>query len=434
MRRRAVLFAGGMVLGGALAVMPAMGAAKGSVREARKLSDTAPALSAKSAPVKSGAAGAVKPKPLSAQVRQGLQWLVRTQQKSGGWSQGEESSEMGRGMNGLQDAANVADTCIATLALLRAGNSPTRGEYAESIRRAVEFLCTEVEKSDAKSLSVTSIQGTRVQGKLGPYIDTFLASMVLTEVRGKMPEAKSQKRVAAAFNKVMDKIERNQQPDGTWNKEGWAPALAQSMASKAINRAAQTGGRVNEEVRQKAETYARGGFNARSGSFAADGAAGVALYAGASSLGALQDSENTNRGLEGQARDKLRLAKTPGERKEAEQTLKRFSDHRQTLQQAQQAVIKRLDDKDFIAGFGSNGGEEFLSYMNIGESLAAKGGADWRKWDVSMTQNLNHIQNEDGSWSGHHCITGRTFCTAAALMVLTVDRAPMPMASKIARR
>ena len=58
----------------------------------------------------------------------------------------------------------------------------------------------------------------------------------------------------------------------------------------------------------------------------------------------------------------------------------------------------------------------------------------FRKWDRSMTQNLSQVQNGDGSWSGHHCITGRTFCTAAALMVLTVDRAPIPVASKLARR
>ena len=41
-------------------------------------------------------------------------------------------------------------------------------------------------------------------------------------------------------------------------------------------------------------------------------------------------------------------------------------------------------------------------------------------------ENMERIQNADGSWSGHHCITGRTFCTAAALLVLVVDRAPRP--------
>jgi hypothetical protein len=47
-----------------------------------------------------------------------------------------------------------------------------------------------------------------------------------------------------------------------------------------------------------------------------------------------------------------------------------------------------------------------------------------------MTQNLDRIQNGDGSWSGHHCITGRTFCTSTALLVLMADRAPVPVQAK----
>jgi squalene cyclase len=51
-----------------------------------------------------------------------------------------------------------------------------------------------------------------------------------------------------------------------------------------------------------------------------------------------------------------------------------------------------------------------------------------------MSDNMNRIQNADGSWTGHHCITGRTFCTSAALLVLMVDRSPVPVAAKIQRR
>ena len=46
-----------------------------------------------------------------------------------------------------------------------------------------------------------------------------------------------------------------------------------------------------------------------------------------------------------------------------------------------------------------------------------------------MTENLERMQNADGSWAGHHCITGRTFCTATALLVLMGDRAPEPSAA-----
>ena len=46
----------------------------------------------------------------------------------------------------------------------------------------------------------------------------------------------------------------------------------------------------------------------------------------------------------------------------------------------------------FIAGFGSNGGEEFLSYMNIAESLVVKGGDEWKRWDAKMTANLDRAE------------------------------------------
>jgi hypothetical protein len=405
-------------------------AVKGGVAQTKVIQDKAPQ------------AKAVQAKPLSKNVRDGLQWLVKAQHENGGWSQGEESVQMGgmrptaqNAANGdsIRDTPNVADTCAAALALIRAGSTPAKGEHARNIRKALAFVCGQVEAADEKSLYITAMRGTRLQSKLGPYIDTFLASLLLAEAKGEMPDATSEKRVAAAFEKVMDKIEKNQKADGTWDSNGWAPVLAQSMASKAINRSVQKGARSNEAVRQRAETYARGQYDAASGSFGSGGSAGVPLYAGAANLGAMQDSDNTNQALEQQARAKLRSARTQTERQEAERTLKRIADNRSQLQKARTSIIGRLDDKEFIAGFGSNGGEEFLSHMYIGESLVAKGGAEWKKWDKSMTENLNRIQNQDGSWSGHHCITGRTFCTAAALMVLTVDRAPVPVASKFRR-
>ncbi|HAO19564.1 MAG TPA: hypothetical protein DCQ37_03120 [Desulfobacteraceae bacterium] len=93
-----------------------------------------------------------------------------------------------------------------------------------------------------------------------------------------------------------------------------------------------------------------------------------------------------------------------------------------------------MNDQQFVAGFGSNGGEEFLSHLNIGESLFIAGGQEWEQWDKKMSDNINRIQNNDGSWTGHHCITGRTFCTSAALLVLMIDRMPKPLADKIKQK
>jgi hypothetical protein len=400
---------------------------------------------------------AVDPKPLSANVRRGLGWLAEHQLPSGGWGQGDEAAGM-RGGSGdaLRDQPNVADTCVAALALIRSGSSPTAGPYKDAVARAVRFVVAQVEGSDSQSLSVSSVQGTRVQAKLGPNIDTFLASMLLAEVKGKMPAGDS-KRVNLALDSVLEKIKRHQKADGTFEGQGWAPILAQAMCGKGLNRARQAGAQVSGLVLARAENSARMGFAQSApspstgplGGTAAGGAgglgaaraaamtrpapasaAGVRLYFDAANLGVLQESVNTNRAQLPELRDKAAHAKDIKERDEAKRELGRIQDAEKTNLEAQVTVIARLGDKQFTDGFGSNGGEEFLSYMNISESLVVKGGPEWKQWDDGITKNLNHVQNDDGSWSGHHCITGRTFCTSSALLVLMADRTPVPVSTK----
>ncbi|MBI4230677.1 MAG: hypothetical protein HY608_07560 [Planctomycetes bacterium] len=373
----------------------------------------------------------IDPKPLSANVQRGLAYLAERQLPGGGWGQGDESANI---RSGEGNGANVADTCMAALALLRAGSIPTAGAHAQNLCRAVSYVCSEVEAADRDSLFVTSVRGTRVQGKIGNAIDTFLAANLLAEVRNRMADDAANARVTAALDKVLDKIERNQRADGTWEGEGWAPVLSQGMAARAVNRAAQSGAEVPASVRARTEANARGAFDEASGRFAGGpGDAGVGLYGSSASLGAMQESENTNRKREDDLR--ARLAEAPSaEQAEIQGELGRIEGNRRELRQARASMVEQLKDERFVQGFGSNGGEEFLSYVQIGESLLAAGGEEWRAWDASMTANLERVQNEDGSWTGHHCITGRTFCTSTALLVLMVDRTTEPLSDAVRRR
>ncbi len=401
---------------------------------------------------------AVEPKPLSQNVKKGLDWLVEHQLPSGGWGEGEESPTMqANGQNAtLRDTPNVADTCIAVLALIRSGSTPREGLYRGAIVKGVRYVRSQVEESDAESLAVTRVQGTRVQQKLGPNIDTFLASMLLAEVKGRMPDEPSEKAVDLALHKVLGKIERHQKADGSFEGHGWAPVLAQAMCGKGINRARQAGARVADRTLAQAQAGAQLAFAESSRPMTAtygrrvtlageaisaartgrammggmDGSAGVELYARAASVGVLQDSANTQRVEAEQLRAKAAQTKNPKERAQAEKKLAQIADTEQVNGAVQAALFERLPDKQFVAGFGSNGGEEFLSYMNLAESLVVKGGDEWKRWDAQMTENLNRVQNGDGSWSGHHCITGRNFCTSTALLVLMADRTPVPVQVK----
>jgi len=86
------------------------------------------------------------------------------------------------------------------------------------------------------------------------------------------------------------------------------------------------------------------------------------------------------------------------------------------------AITRDLENARFVSGFGSIGGEEFFSYLNISDSLHRAGGPDWEKWNGDMKTKVIRLQNEDGTWSGQHCITGRVAVTSAAMLLLLADR------------
>ena len=164
------------------------------------------------------------------------------------------------------------------------------------------------------------------------------------------------------------------------------------------------------------------------------GDAGVKLYNFSANAGRVADLKGSQDGQRKKLNEVLRSDKSSKEEKEkATESLKDFDRVAATQKQATDEIIKQLDNEQFIAGFGNNGGEEFLSYMNISENLFAQGGQEWESWNKSIGGVIGKVQNADGSWSGHHCITGRTFCTSAALLTLMADRAPVPVSRKTLR-
>jgi hypothetical protein len=285
--------------------------------------------------------------------------------------------------------------------------------------------------------------------------------MVLAELKGKKADEKSEKRMAAALTKTIAKIEKNQEKDGTFKgNNGWASVLSQGLANKSLARASQNGAAVNAESLQRVQNQVASNFDGKSGSFRMAGGgvgagfgggdglgrgalagrpgapatsspagpsdAGVPIYGAGQNVTNIADVAAALKKAEEKAKETLkRKDATDKEKQEAEKTIKQAADAEKLRDDATKSVVKQLDQAQFVNGFGSNGGEEFLSYMNISEALLLKGGEEWKKWDQKMTENLVRVQDKDGSWSGHHCITGKTFCTATALLVLMADRAPI---------
>ena len=415
---------------------------------------------------------AVDPRPLTDAVKKGLKWLAERQNTDGGWSQGggwRTGGQQGGRVEGkeVQDPSDVGNTCMVLLAFYRAGNTPTEGDYKEHVKKGVKYLCEQVEKAKADDLYVTEVRNTQLQSKIGPYVDTFLTTLVLSELKDRAGE--QNKALAAALDKTVGKIAKHQKEDGTFaNNAGWAPVLSQGVCNKALGRAKLNGVMVADEVLARAgkqsqaaangpaapaapsapaaggvvataapagkpgapaasgptEFYAaRGGLGGGGGV----GDAGVPLYSGSQAAGNLQDVLNTVQVDADKARKVVADPKASKEQKtEAEKVVKRAEELEKDANAARGRVVAQAREARFVAGAGSNGGEEFLSFLNIGEMLVIKSGKDWTDWDGKMQEMLPKAQDKDGSWSGHHCITGKTFCTASALLVLMTDRTQFP--------
>ena len=429
-------------------------------------------LNAKDEPAKKGdtpMTTAIKPKPLSAAIKKGLAYLVKEQHDDGGWGQGggwRAAVKGGGRVEGpqVQDPSDVGNTCIALLALVRAGNTAKDGPYAKNVARGVDFICAKVEKADKDSLYVTDVRNTQLQVKIGPYVDTFLTSLVLSELKGKTADGNSSKRLVAALGKTLGKMQKHQKADGTFaGNTGWATVLSQGLANKGFARAAQAGQPVDGKALRRVQEQVALNFDKKTGEFkgggiggfggggglggysvggrgglggarvpmAGPGDAGVSIYTASTYLTNSADLINAYRKSEKKAKETLtRKDASKADKDKAQATLDNIGKAEKLRTEATKAVVAKLGDNTFMRGFGSNGGEEFLSFLNIGEALLLKGGDAWKKWDKTMTETLTRVQDKDGTWSGHHCITGKTFCTSAALLVLLVDRTPIPVVMK----
>lgn len=364
-------------------------------------------------------------KPVPAFIEKGLVWLVAAQFENGGWGAGTHAQQNVHDPRAVQ--IDPATTAFSALALLRAGNTLDEGPYSKNLEKALLYMVELVEAHPKDGPNITSITGTQPQAKLGQNIDVSMAAQLFTRV---LPTLKNrpalENRVRAVLQTCLDKLSHTQSADGSWNdRGGWAAVLQSAMANNAFELADQAGIDFDKEVLEKSRTYQKGNVDAETGDVRTESAAGVSLYSITSNQRATaQEARKAKDIIEQGKRDGRLDASAPMsadaleklgvDKKEAEQLGNAYRQNKTTRE--------LLKQDDILAGFGNNGGEEFLSHMMTSESLVVTGGEDWELWYAKLHNLLASIQNQDGSWSGHHCITSPVFCTSAVIMAMLADR------------
>ena len=353
----------------------------------------------------------------------GLEWMIKAQQNNGGWGAGSHSRQ--DIMDPLAVNTDPATTAMVAMALLRTGIRLQGDEHSKTLENALEYLLMEVENTPKDRLTITDQTGTQIQSKLGVNIDAVLAMQFFTNMLEFLPTGSAlQARVLNATNICADKIQQLQSDDGSMKGSGWAGVLQSSMATNALEAAEYYGADIDEEKLEKSREYQKSNYNPQSGAVDTDRGAGVVLY---SVSGSVRASAKQAR----KVREEIRKAKKDGVLAESANISKEtltelgYSDDEamklSTSYQVYESSKNVAQEDGVLSGFGNNGGEEFLSFLQTGESLIINDDEGWKKWFDATSSRLLDIQNQDGSWNGHHCITSPVFCTATTLLILSIN-------------
>lgn len=305
-------------------------------------------------------------------VRKGTQWMLKTMHRDGGC-----------GVD-IGQPPDIGCTSMVGLALLSQGNTPVEGPHSARVRSVRSYLLRQIETMPSDD--ITPHVQTQLQNKIGRHAHSFFAALFLAQVLG---EGSDPEIVRPALKKLVATIVKGQTAEGNWRGQSWAPTLGTVMGWVSLRAADFAGIKVGsspEKVAQHLKRQMEQNLNNRGGSWM------HTLYKNATGIRVLYEMGEDDAPISQRA----------------------FSD------------VLTLVSKDNTA-FSQAGGEEYLAFHLITETMLQKGGKSWKTWFSTVRDKIVSVQNGDGSWTGHHCITSRTFCTAAACLVLASPNRYLPI-------
>ncbi len=355
-------------------------------------------------------------------VRDGLQWLSEAQLPNGGYGAGSHSAQHIRDPHAVK--SDPATTAMVGMALLRSGTTLVKGSHSENLEKALNYILETVESAEAGDPYITKVRNTQIQSKLGQNIDAVLAGQFLSNILDRNLAGVDRKRVVRCLDICVGRIQQGTDADGKQRGAGWAGVLQSGMANSALESAMAVGADVDKEVLERSKKYQKGNYNENDGSVKTDDGAGIMLYSVSGSVRASAKEARKAKADINKAKAEGKLApdaEVNAENLEEIGYVRGEAQKYGTAYNVYESAKQVAQQDEVLDGFGNNGGEEFLSYLQTGESMLVSKDDDWKNWYDQMSGRILKIQNQDGSWNGHHCITSPVFCTATSLLLLTVE-------------
>lgn len=363
------------------------------------------------------------PENILTSIEEGLEWLSKAQHTSGGWGAGSHSAQ--HVMDPHAVTADPATTSMVAMAILRTGSDLQSGQYSQHLNRALEYLLTAVENTSESSSNITTETGTQIQTKLGANIDVVMTTQFLGNIIDHAQDVALKERIKVNLATCTQKIQNAQNTDGSVRGDGWAGVLQSGFANSAIETAKVKGVQIDEGKFKASKEYQIQNYDTETKNVKTDKGAGIVLYSisgsnRASAKDARKVKEEVADAIDNGLIEEEEIEYLPGALQKIGYTEDEAAKLSTTYQVYNESKNIAQEDK-VISGFGNNGGEEFLSFLQTGESLIINKDEEWRDWYDNTSGRMLKIQNNDGSWNGHHCITSPVFCTATCLLILSIN-------------
>ncbi len=306
---------------------------------------------------------------IEASIKRGLDYLVRTQDRSGAW----RSSGYG--------SYPTAMTALAGMALIGSGSTPTRGKYWRAVRKATRFLVKQAQPDGV--ITVAAEEGRSMYGH-------GFSTMFLAQVYGMEEDPRLQKKLHKILTKAVNLIARAQSGHGGWyytpesrSDEG-SVTVTQLQALRACRNAGIV---VPKKTIDNAVGYIRKSANS-------DGSIRYSLRGGGAGRPAITAAAVAVLYNAGKYDDPV-----------AAKALK--------------YAIRTLPVN------GSGQGHHYYAQLYLSQALYQTGDKRWDKYYAKMSSWLIRSQRKDGSWQGDG--VGQTYGTAIALTILQLPYALVPI-------
>ncbi len=306
-------------------------------------------------------------------IEKGIQWLARHQGRDGSFREG------GQGMGG---AYPTAMTALAGMAFLGHGDTPTRGRYANNVRRCVRFLLNPRMARRSGLITSPGEEGRSMYGH-------GFATMFLACTMGETGDVELEARLKRVLEGAIRLTGRAQSKLGGWyyspesqNDEG-SVTVTQVQALRACQRA---GLPVPQKVIKQATKYIELSANA-------DG--GIAYSAG---------SKGTS---------------MPAISAAACAVLYNAGQYDSPMAQKCLAYVRRT------IRAGQTGGHFFYTHLYLSQAYYQAGPKDFDDYYKGIASKLVSLQSGDGSWQGDG--VGAVYGTGIAITILTLPYQRIPL-------